>query len=318
MDLSGFTLPNARGNFADTQRLTRGKVRDIYDLGRHLVIITTDRISAFDRVLSTIPFKGEILNRISLFWFGKTSDIIGNHVVEEISPRSVLVNKCSVIPVELVVRGYLTGSAWRDYKEGRPVSGIKLPEGMRFNEKFSAPVITPSTKEERGIHDEPVSEQEILKKRIVTEELWEQIKGTAYKLFARGSEIAGRNGLILVDTKYEFGLSDNKLILIDELHTPDSSRYWYRDTYKKLFENGEKQKKLDKEYLRQWLMERGFMGNGSIPDIPEQVRVEVAWRYIRAYETITGEEFVPQAPEPEKEKEIIIEKIMVKLEKEEL
>lgn len=289
--------------------VVRGKVRDIFDIGNYLLIVTTDRISAFDRVLSTIPYKGEVLNRISLFWFKNTKDIINNHIAEEVTPRSVLVRKCQVIPIEVVVRGYLTGSAWRDYKAGKTVSGITLKDGMAFNEEFGEPLITPSTKSERGIHDEAVSEEAILERGIVSQKLWKQIKDTALRLFARGSDIAAENGLILVDTKYEFGLLDNELVLIDEIHTPDSSRYWYADTYEKLFKAGEKQNKLDKEYLRQWLMEQGFMGNGKIPDIPDEIRVEVAWRYIKAYETITGEEFVPLSKGAEEERRIIAKRI---------
>jgi len=289
--------------------VVRGKVRDIFDIGNYLLIVTTDRISAFDRVLSTIPYKGEVLNRISLFWFKNTKDIINNHIAEEVTPRSVLVRKCQVIPIEVVVRGYLTGSAWRDYKSGKTVSGIQLGREMTFNEKFHEPIVTPSTKSERGIHDEPVSETVILERGIVSQKLWKQIKDTALKLFARGTDIAAENGLILVDTKYEFGLLDNELVLIDEIHTPDSSRYWYTDTYEKLFKAGEKQNKLDKEYLRQWLMELGFMGDGRIPAIPDEIKAEVAWRYIKAYETITGEEFIPLSKGAEEEQRVIAEKI---------
>jgi len=279
----------------------RGKVRDIIELGSHLLIVTTDRISAFDRVLSTIPCKGEVLNRISLFWFGKTEDIIPNHVERVVSARSVLVRKCELVPVEVVVRGYLTGSAWRDYRKGRDISGIRLPDGMRFNERFEEPLVTPSTKAERGIHDEPISEERLVSEGIVTEELWKKIRETALRLYRRGSEVAAGNGMILVDTKYEFGLYEGELMLVDEIHTPDSSRYWYMDTYDELFERGEPQRKLDKEYLRQWLIGKGFMGDGEIPQIPDEVRVEVAWRYIKAYETVTGEEFRPESRGVEEE-----------------
>ena len=308
-------IPNtmAELDLPDSIPVVKGKVRDIFDLGNYLLIVTTDRISAFDIVLSTIPYKGEVLNRISLFWFKNTNDIIKNHIAEEVTPRAVLVKKCKVIPIEVVVRGYLTGSAWRDYKAGRDVSGIQLDRGMAFNEKFREPIVTPSTKSERGIHDEPVSEQALVERGIVSQKLWEQIKDTALKLFARGTDIAAENGLILVDTKYEFGLLDNglneELVLVDEIHTPDSSRYWYVDTYEKLFKAGEKQNKLDKEYLRQWLMEHGFMGEGKVPDIPDEIKAEVAWRYIKAYETITGEIFVPLSKDPEEEKRVITEKI---------
>lgn len=273
--------------------LRRGKVRDIFDFGNELLIVTTDRISAFDRVLTTIPFKGAVLNQISLFWFGKTEEVIQNHILETISDRSVLVRKCAPVPIEVVVRGYLTGSAWRDYQEGKSISGMVLKEGMRFNQKFEQPLITPSTKEESGIHDRAISRREILEEGIVDESHWEEIERKSMELFERGAELAHRQGLILVDTKYEFGMYNNELYLVDEIHTPDSSRFWYADTYEELFEKGEKQNKLDKEYLRQWLMDRGFSGDGPPPHIPDEVRIEVAWKYIKAYQKIIGQIFSP-------------------------
>ncbi|MBN1413392.1 MAG: phosphoribosylaminoimidazolesuccinocarboxamide synthase [Spirochaetales bacterium] len=273
--------------------LYKGKVRDILDLGSQLLIFTSDRISAFDRVLTTIPCKGELLNRISVFWFEKTADIIKNHIIKELSPRSVLVKKCNVVPLEIIVRGYLTGSAWRDYKAGRSISGVQLPAGMKQNQAFPEPFLSPSTKAEKGVHDEPISREEILKRDIVTESLWNKIEKAALSLFKRGTEIAAAQGLILVDTKYEFGLCGGELFVVDEIHTPDSSRYWYSDTYAELFERGEDQRKLDKEYLRKWLMEHNFMGNGEPPVIPEDIKAEVALRYIKAFETITGKPFKP-------------------------
>lgn len=286
-------------------RFRRGKVRDIADAGEEMVIVTTDRISAFDRVLTTIPCKGEVLNRISLHWFHRTRDIVANHVVEELSPRTVRVRKGRVLPVEVVVRGYLTGSAWRDYQAGRTVSGISLPAGMRFNQRFTEPIITPSTKEEHGEHDEPISAAEIVKHRIVDPDLWRSIEETAQALYARGSALLAEQGLILVDTKYEFGLVDGTLTLIDEIHTPDSSRFWFTDTYDELFRAGKPQRKIDKEYLRQWLMDRGFMGDGEIPEIPDEVRVEVAWRYIQAFQLVTGNDFEAQQPDPKAEERLI-------------
>ncbi len=284
----------------------RGKVRDIFELDSKLLVTTSDRISAFDVVLSTIPCKGEMLNRLSNYWFKETSDIVPNHIDEAISPRSVLVKKCDVLPVEVVIRGYLTGSAWRDYQAGKTVSGIKLEEGMRFNERFSKPLITPSTKAERGHHDEPIAPEEIVRRGIVEEKLWRKVEETARAVFERGSKLVGEHGLILVDTKYEFGVLDGELVLVDEVHTPDSSRYWYADTYEELFKTGEKQRKIDKEYLRQWLIEeKGYMGEGSPPEIPDEVRVEVAWRYMQAYELITGEAFEPLGKSAEAETEII-------------
>ena len=289
--------------------LVRGKVRDILHLDGNLLIVTTDRISAFDRVLTTIPCKGEVLNRISLFWFHKTADIISNHVVNEISSRTVLVHRCELVPLEVVVRGHLTGSAWRDYQAGKPVSGISLQPGLRINHRFERPLLTPSTKEIGGEHDRPISRDEILSERIVPEPLWNRIEETALELFDRGREVARKQGLILVDTKYEFGLLGDELLLIDEIHTPDSSRYWYADTYEELFEKGENQRELDKEYLRRWLMEHGFQGEGDPPHIPDKIRIEVALRYIRTFEIITGEEFVPAALPADEEINLIAQRV---------
>jgi phosphoribosylaminoimidazole-succinocarboxamide synthase len=284
-----------------SEKLIRGKVRDIFDMGDRLLISTTDRISAFDVVLSTIPCKGEVLNGLSNYWFDQIADVIPNHIEETVSSRAVIVKKCEVLPVEVVVRGYLTGSAWRDYEAGKTVSGIELPKGMRFNQRFDEPLLTPSTKAERGDHDEPIASDEVVRRGIVEEKLWAQVVDTAHALFRRGSELVAERGLILVDTKYEFGLLDGKLLLIDEVHTPDSSRFWFRDTYAELFEAGEKQRKIDKEYLRQWLMEKGYMGEGAPPEIPDEVRIEVAWRYIQAYQLIKGDEFTSAGLTPEAE-----------------
>jgi phosphoribosylaminoimidazole-succinocarboxamide synthase len=284
----------------------QGKVRDIFYLDDEIVISTSDRISAFDRILGEVPFKGKVLNRLSVFWFEKTSDIIPNHHVATISPRAILAKKCHVIPVEVVVRGYLTGSAWRDYQADRPISGITLPAGMRFNEKFQTPIITPSTKEADGLHDRPCSREEILEAGVVDAETWNAIEEKAIELYNRGLEIVAAQGLILVDTKYEFGLADGELYLVDELHTPDSSRFWYADTYTELFERGEKQRKLDKEYLRQWLMEQGYQGDGRPPKIPDEVFYEVSRRYQQAFEAITGKEFTPQTVSEEAEKRKVL------------
>ncbi len=284
----GNTLPSGK-------TVSSGKVRDIVDLDDRLLISTSDRISAFDRVLSTIPCKGEVLNRMALHWFEKTRDIIPNHIVESVSLRTVAVKKCSVLPVEVVIRGYLTGSAWRDYSAGKAVSGIELPAGMKMNQAFDTPLITPSTKAEQGLHDEPIAAAEIVSRGLVDKDIWAQVEDVALKIFARGTEECARQGLILVDTKYEFGLLDGKLVLIDEVHTPDSSRFWFADTYQEKFEAGEDPRKLDKEYLRQWLMDQGFMGNGEAPAIPDEVRIETAKRYVEAFERITGITFVPQA-----------------------
>jgi len=282
-------------------KLFKGKVRDVIDLGKELLLITSDRISAFDVILSTIPFKGEVLNRVALFWFKETSDIIHNHIQEEISPRTVRVKKCEILPVEVIVRGSLTGSAWRDYSAGKEISGIKLPKGMQFNQKFEKPLLTPSTKAEAGKHDEPISSKEILTRGLVDKKIWEQVEEASFALFKRGTEIAAKNNLILVDTKYEFGILDGKLVIADEIHTPDSSRFWYADTYEKLYAENREQRQLDKEYFRQWLISKGYMGDGTIPEITPEVRVETAKRYITSCENITGEEFSPKAGNSEAE-----------------
>ncbi len=288
---------------------TRGKVRDIFDLGDELLIVTTDRISAFDRVLTTIPCKGEVLNGLSNYWFDRTDSIVENHVTEKVSPRAVLVRKCNVLPVEVVVRGYLTGSAWRDYEAGKSVSGVELPSGMKFNQQFEEPLLTPSTKAERGEHDVPISSEDVVKQNLVDADLWKKVEQTAMKLFDTGTRLAAERGLILVDTKYEFGLLDGTLVLVDEVHTPDSSRYWFADTYEELFRKGEKQRKIDKEYLRQWLMEQGFMGDGTPPRIPDEIRVETADRYIQSYELVTGKEFTPGESSIEAERNLILSRI---------
>jgi len=289
--------------------LYRGKVRDVVDLGREVLITTTDRISAFDRVLTTIPCKGEVLNTISLFWFHATSDIIANHVREELSPRTVRAVTCAVVPIEVVVRGFLTGSAWRDYQNDVAVSGVRLPAGMRFNQRFEHPLLTPSTKEEKGTHDRPISREEIVSSGRVEKRLWERIEEASLALFQRGTEIAARSGLHLVDTKYEFGLHDGHLTLVDEVHTPDSSRYWYAGTWEQLLRDGAPQRELDKEYLRQWLLARGWKGDGPPPPIPDDVRIEVARKYITAWETITGREFLPRAMGAAEEASLVAEQL---------
>ena len=274
-----------------------GKVRDNYILDGKRIIITTDRISAFDRVLCTLPFKGQVLNQTSAFWFEKTKHIISNHVIEVPDPNVMVVKECKLVPVEMVVRGYLTGvtttSAWYNYERGvRNFCGNILPDGMAKNQKFDKPIITPSTKAEKGAHDESVSGQEIIKRGLVDKEMHNKMEKTAIALYNFGNKLVAKNNLILVDTKYEFGIDANgNLTLIDEIHTPDSSRYWIKDTYNELFSKGEEPQKLDKEYVRQWLANRGFIGEGEIPNIPDDIKIEAAKRYITAYEMIAGKEF---------------------------
>jgi phosphoribosylaminoimidazole-succinocarboxamide synthase len=285
--------------------LHRGKVRDLVDLGDELLVTVTDRISAFDRVLALIPSKGEILSRVSLWWFEATQDVCPNHIAASLSARTTLVRKAKIIPIEVVVRGYLTGSAWRDYSAGKAVSGLRLPPGMRKNQIFETPLITPSTKEASG-HDEPISEQEIVDRGIASEDVWNQVHEKAIALFRRGSRLAASRGLILVDTKYEFGLlPGGGLVLADELHTPDSSRYWYSEGYDESFRAGSQPRQLDKEYFREWLMERGFMGDGQPPPIPDSLRRELSLRYIEAYEAIIGKNFTKNALPFEAEREIV-------------
>lgn len=276
-----------------------GKVRDNYTKGEERALITTDRISAFDRVLGVIPFKGQVLTQMALFWFAQTKDIVVNHVISSPDLNVVVAHECTPLPVEMVVRGYITGvtttSAWYHYERGvRNFCGNPLPDGLRKNQKLSQPIITPSTKAEHGGHDESISGDELLKRGLLTKEQWDELSRVSLALYARGVEIAAKQGIILVDTKYEFGLYKGKIMLMDEIHTPDSSRFWFADEYEKRFASGEEQKKIDKEYLREWLAAQGFLGDGEIPHIPDDVRAETARRYIEAYELITGQIFTAQ------------------------
>lgn len=275
-----------------------GKVRDNYTKGDKRFIIVTDRLSAFDRIVCLIPFKGQVLNQMAKFWFEETKDIIGNHVIEFPDPNLVVVKQCKPLPIEMVVRGYITGvtttSAWYNYERGvRSFCGNELPDGLKKNQKFDQPILTPSTKALQGDHDESVSKEELLARTDLTENQYNKIADASLKLYQRGVEIAAKHGVILVDTKYEFGMTDDgEIVLIDEIHTPDSSRFWFADEYDKRFEKGEEQKKIDKEYLREWLAnEKGFRGDGQIPAIPDDIKVETARRYIDAYELITGLSF---------------------------
>lgn len=274
-----------------------GKVRDNYSKNGKRIIIVTDRLSAFDRVITLIPFKGQVLNQMAKFWFDQTLDIARNHVIEFPDPNVVVAHECKAMPVEMVVRGYITGvtstSIWMHYEKGvRNFCGNVLPDGMKKNQKLDKPILTPSTKAEHGGHDESVSREQILKRGVVSAEQFDYMADVAMKLYERGVEICARQGIILVDTKYEMGISpDGEILLIDEIHTPDSSRFWFADEYEKRLASGEEQKKIDKEYLREWLSERGFKGDGDIPVIPDDIRVETARRYIEAYELITGQKF---------------------------
>jgi phosphoribosylaminoimidazole-succinocarboxamide synthase len=291
--------------------LYRGKVRDNYSRGDRIVMVTTDRVSAFDHVLGTIPFKGEVLSRLTAFWFDKVKDLAPTHLVEVPDPSVMVVKRAKALPIEIVIRSYITGSLWRDYQAGKAGAyGIEWPKGLKKDQRFDRPVITPSTKAEYGKHDEPISEQEILAKKIVPAEVWKEATAIAHRLFQRGQEWARSRGLILVDTKYEMGTvaeeggpagrrgeasagpSGGKLVVIDEIHTPDSSRYWVADGYEELFAKGADQQMLDKENIRQWLIkEHGFSGHGKPPPLTDEVRVMLARKYIEVYERLTGETF---------------------------
>jgi len=270
----------------------RGKVRDVYTIDdNYLVMIVTDRISAFDVVMpKAIPYKGQVLNQIAVEFLDATKDIVKNWKIESPHPMVTIGHKCEPYPIEMIIRGYLTGSAWRAYKAGkRFISGVKIPEGMKEHQKFDKPIITPTTKAEVG-HDEEISREEIISKGIIPENEYKLLEDFTYRLFEKGTEIAEKHGLILVDTKYEFGKKDGEIYLIDEIHTPDSSRYFYLDTYEENFRKGLPQRQLSKEFLREWLMERGFQGreNDKLPEFDEEIVNDISNRYVELYEIVTG------------------------------
>ena len=289
-------LTNTEFKFEKQKSVYHGKVRDVYDIDDDkLVMVATDRISAFDVVLPKgIPFKGQVLNQIAAKFLDATADIVPNWKLATPDPMVTVGLKCEGFRVEMIIRGYLTGSAWREYKNGcRELCGVKLPDGMRENEKFPTPIITPTTKADAG-HDENISKEEIIAQGIVSKEEYELLEKYTYALFERGSKMAAEKGLILVDTKYEFGKRDGKVYLIDEIHTPDSSRYFYAEGYEEKFLNGEPQKQLSKEFVRQWLIENGFMGREGeqVPEMTDEYVNSVSERYIELYEHIVGEPFV--------------------------
>jgi len=280
-------------NFSQLGTLYRGKVRDNYTLpdGRR-IIIASDRLSAFDRVLTSIPFKGQLLNQMTNFWFEKTKKVVPNHVLDKPDPNVTVVQEAKPLPVEMVIRGYITGSAWRAYEKGEDVPDANFPKGLKKNQQLSTPVITPSTKATSG-HDEAISKETILTKKIVPKTIYTQMEEYTHTLYDAASKICANNNIILVDTKYEFGLVGNKVIVIDEIHTPDSSRFWIKGTYEELFAEGKDPEILDKEFFRGWLMDHGYKGDGQPPIIPDDVRIELAQRYMKAFETITGQTFKP-------------------------
>lgn len=293
-------IKNTDFEFPGLINLYHGKVRDVYNINdKYLVMVATDRISAFDVVLPKgIPFKGQVLNQVAAKFLDATADIVPNWKIVSPDPMVTIGHFAEPFKVEMVIRGYLTGHAWREYRAGkRELCGIPLPDGMKEHQKFNEPIITPTTKATEG-HDEDISREDVVSQGLVSGEDYSKLEDYTYKLFSRGSEIAKEKGLILVDTKYEFGKKDGKIYLIDEIHTPDSSRYFYLDSYRERFDNGEEQRQLSKEFVRQWLIDKGFQGKEGqqMPEMPEEFVSEVSERYIELYEKITGESFVKEAP----------------------
>ena len=293
-------LTSTNYNFPGQKQVYNGKVRDVYFIGDdQLVMVATDRISAFDVILPKgIPFKGQILNQIAAKFLDATTDIVPNWKQATPDPMVTVGVRCEGYPIEMIVRGYLCGSAWRAYKSGvREICGVALPEGMRENEQFPTPIITPTTKAEIGAHDEDISREQIISQGLVSEAEYAQLEKYALALFQRGQEIAAKQGLILVDTKYEFGKNGEQIILMDEVHTPDSSRYFYADEYEERFQAGLPQKQLSKEFVREWLIENGFQGKEgqAVPEMTDEVVAGITDRYVELYECITGEKLVIEA-----------------------
>jgi len=291
------TILASNYSFPGQRSIYKGKVRDVYNIDdKYLLMIVSDRISAFDVVLPKgIPYKGQVLNQIAAKFLDATSDIVPNWKIATPDPTVTFGHKCEPFSVEMIVRAYLTGSSWRTYKNGaREICGIKIPDGMKEHQRFAAPIITPTTKAEQGRHDEDISRSEIISSGLISGEDYIQIEKYSMDVFVRGSEIANRHGLILVDTKYEFGKKDGKIYLIDEINTPDSSRYFYADKYQDNFEKGLPQIQLSKEFVREWLMDNGFQGKAGqkVPEMTDSFVNLVSERYIELYEKITGEKFI--------------------------
>ncbi len=291
------TINDTNFNFSGQKSVYKGKVREVYNIeDKYMVMIASDRLSAFDVIMpKQIPFKGQILNQIASKMLAATEDIVPNWVLSVPDPNVTIGHKCEPFKVEMVIRAYLTGHAWREYRSGKRVlCGVALPDGMKENQKFDTPIITPTTKADVGTHDEDISREEILKQGIVDEADYLMLEDYTRKLFQRGTELAADKGLILVDTKYEFGKTpQGKIVVIDEIHTPDSSRYFYQNTYQDLFDSGLPQKQLSKEFVRQWLISNGFQGleGQQIPEISEEKITEISNRYIELFEQITGDSF---------------------------
>lgn len=281
-----FTLDKTNFTFLGSPYV--GKVRDSYVRNGVRFLVTSDRLSAFDVVLTTIPFKGQILNDVALHWFELTRGIVPNHLIDVPDPNVMVVRNCEILQIEIVVRGYLAGSAWRDYAAGGRISGVQLPAGLMNYAKLQQALLTPSIKAPKGQHDTPISEEEIVSSGRVSQRIWDEVREKALALFELGSRAALSRGLILVDTKYEMGLVDGELVLADEIHTLDSSRYWVAESYDKRIAAGESPEMLDKEPIRQWLLARGYAGDGTPPEITDDYRVEVARHYLSAAQRITG------------------------------
>jgi len=283
-------------NFPPLGTLYKGKVRDNYIQKDKRIIIATDRLSAFDRVITTIPFKGQMLNQVSSFWFEKTKNIVKNHIIDVPDPNVAVVHQCELIPVEMIVRSYITGTMWRNYLVGETTSGIELPKGLKKNQKLDEIIVTPSTKAKSG-HDIYISKDEIISKGLVDRHIYEQMESASIRLFKFGSTYCEKQGLILVDTKYEFGIKNGELYVIDEIHTQDSSRFWIKDTYREKFEEDDEPEILDKEIFRGWLMRTypdifpNITPSQAIPPISSDIKIELAKRYMRSFEKITGSPF---------------------------
>lgn len=291
-------------HFDDLGRRYQGKVRDTYKQNGTLILVTTDRISAFDHVLpQTIPFKGQVLNQTAAYFFDATTDLVPNHVKAVPDPNVTVAEACTPVPIEFVVRGYLAGHAWREYRDGaRTLCGHPLPDGLRQSEKLPEPIVTPTSKAKEG-HDQDVTREEAISCTDIDAATYDQLRDWSLALFERGSEMAAEQDLILVDTKYEFGrTSDGEYVLIDEVHTPDSSRYYYRDGYNQRLDKGKPQRQLSKEFVREWLMDHGFQGreDEEMPDLPDAFRATVTERYVELYETVTGLQFHPDPHEDPK------------------
>lgn len=282
----------------------QGKVRDIWVVGDKRVIVTTDRQSAFDRVVGTVPYKGQVLTRLAQWWFERTADIVPNHVIDVPDPNVIIARNARVWPVEMVIRGYITGvtktALWHNYDQGmRTMYGITFPDGLRKNDRLSEPVITPTTKAESGAHDEMLSREDILAGNLVPPDVYAAMEDATRRLFARGQELAAERGLILVDTKYEFGDIDGQLTLIDEIHTVDSSRYWMLDSYEDRIAARDEPETFDKEFLRRWYVDTaGYRGDGDPPPMPRELAERMSRLYIEAFERLTGEAFVPDTGDP--------------------